>query len=74
MARLRLEKRPRGKVATVIGNLDSSGNHLDELARTLKEACGTGGTVKDDRIELQGDRLALVESVLSRLGYKVRRG
>lgn len=73
-ARLRLEKRARGKVVTVVSNLDPSGNDLDALSARLKTMCGTGGTVKDGRIELQGDHLDNVEEILKAVGYKARRG
>jgi translation initiation factor 1 len=72
-ARLRVEKRARGKVVTVIANLDPLGNDLPALAAHLKERCGTGGTVKDGQIELQGDHRATAEAALVSLGYKVRR-
>jgi translation initiation factor 1 len=72
-ARLKLEKRPKGKVVTVVGGLDPEGNDLETLAATLKGKCGTGGTVKDGSIELQGDHLAAAESALLGIGYKVRR-
>ena len=59
-----MEKRPRGKVVTVIGALDPEGNDLPALAAGLKAACGTGGTVKDGRIELQGDHAQAVDQAL----------
>jgi translation initiation factor 1 len=73
-ARLRVEKRPKGKVVTVVGSLDPAGNNLGALAAHLKGRCGTGGTVKDDRIELQGDHRDAAEAALAALGYKTRRG
>jgi translation initiation factor 1 len=73
-ARLRLEKRPRGKVVTVVANLDPNGNDLPALAAQLKAKCGTGGTVKDGLIELQGDHAAAAEAALKGLGFKTRRG
>ena len=73
-ARLRVEKRPKGKVVTVVQGLDPVGNDLDGLAATLKGRCGTGGTVKDGVLELQGDHLATAESALKAIGYKTRRG
>ncbi len=73
-ARLRMEKRPKGKVVTTVTNLDPEGNDLIALAATLKAKCGTGGTVKDHAIELQGDHLAKAEAALLAIGYKVRRG
>ena len=72
-ARLKVEKRPKGKVVTVVRNLDPGGNALDALAADLKGRCGTGGTVKDGAIELQGDHLAAVESLLTARGYRVKK-
>ena len=71
-ARLRLEKRPRGKVVTVIAGLDPEGNDLPPLAAGLKTACSTGGTLKDGHIELQGDHLQAAARALESLGYKTR--
>jgi translation initiation factor 1 len=72
-ARLGLEKRARGKIVTVIGNLDPDGNDLPALAARLKATCGTGGTIKEGRIELQGDHIQAVDAALLALGYKTRR-
>jgi translation initiation factor 1 len=72
-ARLRVEKRAKGKVVTVVAGLDPEGNDLAALASTLKSQCGAGGTIKDGLIELQGDRLGAAEAALQRLGYKTRR-
>jgi translation initiation factor 1 len=71
-ARLSLEKRARGKMVTVIGALDPEGNDLPALAARLKTECGTGGTVKEGRIELQGDHRQAVQKVLQNLGYKTK--
>ena len=73
-ARLRVEKRAKGKVVTVVGDLDPSGNDLPAIASRLKAHCGAGGTVKGDRIEIQGDHLASAERALRDLGYKTRGG
>ena len=73
-ARLKLEKRPKGKVVTLVAGLDPVGNDLEALAARLKGRCGTGGTVKDGSIELQGDHLAAAEAALKAIGYKTRRG
>ncbi len=72
-ARLKLEKRPKGKVVTLVFGLDPEGNDLESLAAKLKTRCGTGGTVKDGSIELQGDPLAAAELALMGIGYKVKR-
>jgi translation initiation factor 1 len=72
-ARLSVEKRPKGKIVTVIAALDPEGNDLPELASRLKASCGTGGTVKDGSIELQGDHARAVDQALQAIGYKTRR-
>ena len=72
-ARLKREKRPKGKVVTVVGGLDPIGNDLVALATTLKAKCGAGGTVKDGTIDLQGDHLDAAEATLRGIGYKVKR-
>ncbi len=72
-AGLRVEKRQKGKVVTVISKLEPDGNDLDALAATLKTRCGTGGTVKDGQIELQGNHLDVAENALREIGFKTRR-
>ncbi len=64
-AGLKVEKRPKGKLVTVVKNLDPKGNDLEALAGKLKSRCGSGGTVKDGVIEIQGDHLAAVEAMLA---------
>lgn len=72
-ARLRLEKRARGKVVTLVAGLDAGCQVLEALAAELKTGCGTGGTFKEGRIELQGDHLATAENLLQAKGYKTKR-
>lgn len=72
-ARLLLEKRPKGKVVTVVSGLDPEGNDLADLATRLKTACGSGGTLKDGRVELQGDHREAAERALQKIGYKTKR-
>jgi translation initiation factor 1 len=69
-----LEKRAKGKVVTLVRDLDPDGNDLEALAARLKSRCGAGGTVKEGTIELQGDHLDAAEGTLRSLGYKTRRG
>jgi len=56
VAKLRMEKKGRGgKTVTVIAGLPRNAALLKELCQELKRACGTGGVVSEDTIELQGD-------------------
>ncbi len=63
----------RGKGVTTIFELNLDENGLKELATQLKNACGTGGTAKDGRIEIQGDHREKITAELEKLGYKVKR-
>lgn len=61
-----------GKAVTLVKNLALSTDDLKALAKKLKEACGTGGTVKDGVIEIQGEQREKMAEVLRKLGYKVK--
>lgn len=62
-----------GKAVTLVKGaaLDASG--LVALGKQLKAACGTGGTVKDGVIEIQGDHVDKVMASLQAQGHKVKR-
>lgn len=63
----------RGKGVTTVSDLPLDEAGLLELAGTLKQRCGTGGTVKDGRIEIQGDQRERLAAVLEGMGYRVKR-
>lgn len=63
----------RGKGVTVIWELGLNNAELEELAGKLKQKCGTGGTAKDGRIEIQGDHRDKIATELESMGYKVKR-
>jgi translation initiation factor 1 len=63
----------RGKGVTTVFDVSLEDDALKELAGTLKQRCGTGGTVKDGRIEIQGDQRKRIVAELEKLGYKVKR-
>lgn len=63
----------RGKGVTVVWELPLGEEGLRELAALLKQKCGTGGTVKDGRIEIQGDHRDRISAELEKLGYKAKR-
>lgn len=69
---IQVEKRARGKKATVLTGLSAESTNLPELLSKLQAACGTGGTVKDSTIELQGDQQAKIRAKLESLGYRCR--
>ncbi len=62
-----------GKTVTVITGVPGDHEALAALAQQLKKLCGSGGTVKDDTIEIQGDHCEKVMAKLTGLGYKVKR-
>ncbi len=73
IVRIRREsKGRRGKTVTTISGVPLAADALRELAGELKRLCGTGGSLKDGVIEIQGDhRDALAEALRSR-GYSVK--
>jgi translation initiation factor 1 len=58
-------------MVTVIDGFESSGIDINELARVLKTKCASGGTVKDGKIELQGEHRKKVQETLKTMGYEV---
>lgn len=68
-AKLALEKRKRGKSVTVVRGLADS--DLAWLLKQLKSACGAGGAVKDDLLEIQGNQMERVREELLGMGYRV---
>jgi translation initiation factor 1 len=69
--KIKTEKRQKGKIVTLISGFALTGEDLKKLAKKLKNACGTGGTVKDSCIELQGEVIEKARSVLSAENYTV---
>jgi translation initiation factor 1 len=73
VAKLRTEKKGRGgKTVTVVYGLPENAKFLQELSQELKRACGTGGTVVDGGVELQGDLRERVRDALVKRGYAVK--
>jgi translation initiation factor 1 len=72
-AKLRVEKKGRGgKTVTVVYDLPHNASFLKDLASELKRACGTGGTVVDNTVEIQGDLRDRVRDALAKKGYAVK--
>jgi translation initiation factor 1 len=61
-----------GKSVTLIKGLILTETDLTALAKTIKQACGTGGAVKDGLIEIQGEHREKIAGLLRELGYKVK--
>jgi translation initiation factor 1 len=63
----------KGKGMTIVTGVPLHPEGLRDLAKKLKQKCGTGGTVKDGVIEIQGDQRDLLVLELEALGYTVKR-
>jgi translation initiation factor 1 len=71
IARIRRETGGRGgKTVTVVSGLNIDAAALAALSKRLKSACGTGGTVKGETIELQGDHRDQLVVLLAKEGFK----
>ena len=69
----RSTKGRKGKGVTVITGIPVDDGGLKQVAKTLKQKCGSGGTVKAGTIEIQGDHRDLLAAELKKMGYTVRR-
>ncbi len=63
----------KGAGVTIVTGVPLTGLELTALAKTLKQRCGSGGTVKDGVIELQGDHRDLIVTELTKRGWTVKR-
>ncbi len=72
-AKVRRETKGRkGKGVITINGLGLDEKSLKNLAKKLKKTCGTGGTVVNETIEIQGDKRDLIKQVLEKEGFKVK--
>jgi len=62
-----------GKGVTVVKGFALNAVELAAMGKQLKAACGTGGTVKDFNIEIQGDHCDRIMALLKAKGYVVKR-
>lgn len=71
--RIRLERKGRGgKEVSVVSGLPLPDDALAKFGKTLKKQCGTGGTVKDGEVELQGDHRQKLLQLLDKAGYPAK--
>jgi len=74
VARVGRETKGRGgKVVTLVRGLALDSNALAALGKELRSACGSGGTVKDGVLEIQGDHVNRVAELLAGKGWPVKR-
>src|SRR5438445_4951783 len=71
-ATVRIENRGKGKVVTLIEGLNPVASDLNELVKSLRAKCASGGTVKSNSIEIQGDHRAAAVQLLGSLGYRTK--
>ncbi len=69
----RTSKGRAGKTVTTITGVQLPPAELEALAKALKRKCGTGGALKDDVIEIQGDQRDTLMAELERLGIAAKR-
>ncbi len=65
------EKRRYGKMVTIVSGIDPSDIDLSRLISDLKKRCACGGTIKNGKIELQGDHEERVREALEKMGYEI---
>lgn len=74
IVRVAREKKGRGgKTVTLVRGLALESTALIAMARQLKTSCGSGGTVADGVVEIQGDHVERVMAALQKLGFAVKR-
>ena len=72
--KIKLETKHRaGKAVTIVENFIGTNNDLEELGKKLKNFCGTGGSVKDREIIIQGDQRDKILQCLLKNNYKLSR-
>lgn len=62
----------KGKTVTVISGFQQNPDTLSQLLKQLKSQCGSGGTIKEGNLEIQGDHKQKLVQLLKDLGYKAK--
>jgi len=66
-----VDKRRYGKMMTIVDGINPHDLDIDALVSNLKSICACGGTIKDGKIELQGDHRTRVKEALEKMGFVV---
>ena len=66
-----VDRRRYGKMMTIIDGINPNELDIDALISNLKSICACGGTIKDGKIELQGDQRTKVKETLEKMGFMV---
>jgi translation initiation factor 1 len=66
-----MDQRRYGKMMTIIDGINPHELDIDALISNLKSICACGGTIKDGKIELQGDHRTKVKETLEKMGFMV---
>lgn len=69
---LRDRKGRGGKVVTVVAGVPGGASAAAQIGTELKRLCGSGGTVKGDVVEIQGDHRDRIAEALKQKGYTVK--
>ncbi len=62
----------KGKTVTVVTGLQHNPESMSKLLKKLKAQCGTGGTIKDNNLEIQGEHKQKLLDIMTKLGYKAK--
>ena len=62
----------KGKTVTVLTGFQHNSENLAKLLKTLKAKCGSGGTLKEETLEIQGEHKQKLLDILTGLGYKAK--
>jgi translation initiation factor 1 len=62
----------KGKIVTMITGFQSKSETLEKLLKQLKTQCGSGGTIKENTLEIQGDHKQKILQLLTEMGYKAK--
>lgn len=66
------KKQRKGKVVTLISGFVGTEEDLQELGKSIKKQCGTGGSVKEGLIIIQGDFKTRIGEILTKTGYRYK--